>query len=88
MSNKNTVINTANMNKASGSGGNNYPHGHQNNYNYMNSYPDPREMNFNTLDSCTSSEFRAGLGMYEESFISQGNNDIENLNIEIKPSNV
>ena len=36
----------------------------------------------NTLESCTSSEFREGLGVFDEqSFISQGNNDIENLNI-------
>jgi hypothetical protein len=47
-----------------------------------------KEMRFDTLESCTSSEFRAGIGYNEESFISQGNNDIGNLNIDIKYSNI
>jgi hypothetical protein len=43
----------------------------------------------NTMESCTSSEFRHGLGVYNESsFISQGNEDIGNLNIDIKSSNI
>jgi hypothetical protein len=37
-----------------------------------------------TLDSCTSSEFKAALNGIEQSFISYGNNDINNLNIHIK----
>ena len=40
----------------------------------------------NTFESCTSSEFRAGLGI-EQSFISQDNKDIENLNVDIKTDN-
>ena len=47
-----------------------------------------REIRFDTLESCTSSEFRAGLGYNEESFISQDNNDVGNLNIDIKNSNI
>ena len=47
-----------------------------------------RDLILNTLESCTSSEFRAGIGVNEESFLSQGNNDIKNLNIEIKHSNI
>jgi hypothetical protein len=43
----------------------------------------------NTIESCTSSEFRAGLNIMDESsFISRGNHDVENLNIDIKDSGV
>lgn len=43
----------------------------------------------NTIESCTSSEFRAGLDICDESsFISNGNKDVENLNIDIKHSNI
>jgi hypothetical protein len=43
----------------------------------------------NTIESCTSSEFRHGVHIFDESsFISRGNDDIENLNIDIKDSNV
>jgi hypothetical protein len=41
----------------------------------------------NTIESCTSSEFRAGLNIMDESsFISKGNQDVNNLNIDIKES--
>jgi hypothetical protein len=43
----------------------------------------------NTIESCTSSEFRAGLNILDESsFLSKGGNDVENLNIDIKDSNI
>ncbi len=42
-----------------------------------------------TIESCTSSEFRHGARLFDESsFISRGNNDIENLDIDIKDSNI
>ncbi len=45
-----------------------------------------RELHMDTFDSCTSSEFRAGMG-YEQSFLSKENSDINNLKIDIKNIN-
>ncbi len=40
----------------------------------------------NIIESCASSEFRHGVD--ESSFISRGNNDVENVNLDIKDSNI
>lgn len=47
---------------------------------------DPQQAMLNTLESCTLSEFKDGLAINEQSFLSQAN-DIENLNIDIRQSN-
>jgi hypothetical protein len=90
VSNKNTVINTQNMSKFAGNSENHTGNSNKLTLHNVGSYRDKeKEILMGTLESCTSSEFRAGLDQIcEESFLSQGNNDIEILNIEIKPSNV
>ncbi len=53
---------------------------------YQANQKEAKDWKIGTLDSCTLSEFKSGLVAYEGSFISQGNDDIENLKIEIKNS--
>lgn len=90
VSNKNTIINTQNISKGASNYENQTCNSNKLTLHNVGSYREKdRDLLMGTLESCTSSEFRAGLEqIYEQSFLSQGNNDIENLNIEIKPSNV
>lgn len=43
-----------------------------------------REVRLETLASCTSSEFRADFGKYEQSFISDNMNEIANFDVNRK----
>jgi len=47
-----------------------------------------KNLKIDTLDFCTSNDFKAALDFCEESFISKGNDDIRNLKIDIKNSNL